>query len=221
MTFNLKAIAGRGYQPRPVSFSGARQGVKRGTRIRREWGWSESGLEDLLGDALYAHAQLRGRFESQRWIKLPRGAGPVWARPDFAFEEKRLVVEADGPLHFHPDALDYDAERSRRLAIIGWRVERFTYRQIEQHADQCAERVARVLRGENLLPILTAPRPPAGSEYRLTLPPGRMIGLGPVIAWRGNGRLAHKKAQARAASKPPAVARIARWLRGLFRRTSG
>ena len=221
MAVNVKVIAGRGGHPRSASFCGAREGVKRGTRIRRVWGWSESGLEDLLGDAMHAHPKLRGLFESQRWIRLPKGSTPAWARVDFAVEVARLVVEADGPMHFHPDAVDYDAHRTELLRQMGWRVKRFPYRQIELAPETCAQNVVRILRGEALLPILTAPKPPPGSLCKLELPVGRIIGLGPVIAWRGSGGLPHKNAQPRPAAQPPAVARVARWLRGLFRRTRG
>jgi very-short-patch-repair endonuclease len=66
-------------------------------------------------------AQLRDRrlggakFRKQMWL-----AGYV---ADFACPEARLVVEADGSQH--ADNAEYDAERERAFARLGWRTLRF------------------------------------------------------------------------------------------------
>lgn len=41
---------------------------------------------------------------------------------DFACLEARLIVEIDGASHDIADQIEYDAERMRILAALGWRV---------------------------------------------------------------------------------------------------
>jgi hypothetical protein len=50
---------------------------------------------------------------------------------DFVWRDRRLVVEVDGyAYHRSPTAFEGDRERDVRLQIAGWRVLRFTWRQI-------------------------------------------------------------------------------------------
>jgi hypothetical protein len=73
---------------------------------------------------------------------------------DFAWREPRLVVETDGLAHHGTRA---SAERDRRrdavLAIAGWRVQRFTWRQVTDEPAAVAAVVRRLL-GD------AAPEPP-------------------------------------------------------------
>lgn len=58
--------------------------------------------------------------------QLPLDGGRI--RADFAWPEARLVVEVDGA-RWHPDA-PRDQARDNRLAVLGWRVLRFTWGQV-------------------------------------------------------------------------------------------
>jgi very-short-patch-repair endonuclease len=94
--------------------------------------------------------QLRGRrfagfkFRKQMWL-----AGYV---ADFACPEARLVVEADGSQH--SDNPEYDAERERAFASLGWRTLRFWNNEIMENLDG----VLTVI--ENALPSPSRPASP-------------------------------------------------------------
>lgn len=72
-------------------------------------------------------------------------------RGDFAVinDNARLFVEVDG-YAFHDatrDQLEHDRQRDRFLMARGWRVARFTGREVWKDADRCADDVAAILRG--------------------------------------------------------------------------
>ena len=63
---------------------------------------------------------------------------------DFVWPDKRLVVETDGhAVHGTRFAFERDRRRDQRLLLEGWRVARFTWRQL---ADRPAE-VGRTVTG--------------------------------------------------------------------------
>jgi very-short-patch-repair endonuclease len=88
------------------------------------------------------------RAESERRLTaLLRGAGVSGWRvnvpisdddgvigiADIAFDRERLVVEVDGwAYHSSPDRFQRDRERQNRLMRAGWRVLRFTWRDVTQ-----------------------------------------------------------------------------------------
>jgi very-short-patch-repair endonuclease len=52
---------------------------------------------------------------------------------DFVWRDRRLIVEVDGyAYHRSPGAFERDRERDVRLEMAGWRVLRFTWRQVTQ-----------------------------------------------------------------------------------------
>ncbi len=64
------------------------------------------------------------------WIPFPDGGG---AEADFVWHEQRLVVEADGrDVHATRRAFEHDRRRDQRLTLLGWRVVRFTWRQLTE-----------------------------------------------------------------------------------------
>jgi very-short-patch-repair endonuclease len=63
-----------------------------------------------------------------RWIPFPAGGG---AEADFVYERQRLIVEVDGrDPHTTRRAFEADRRRDQQLALLGWRVIRFTWRQL-------------------------------------------------------------------------------------------
>jgi hypothetical protein len=93
----------------------------------------------LGGDPRITRSELEERFLAlcgaagvpaprvNAWIDLPGGAIEV----DFAWPAQQLVVETDGhEAHGTRLAFERDRERDRRLVLAGWRVVRFTWRQV-------------------------------------------------------------------------------------------
>jgi very-short-patch-repair endonuclease len=66
---------------------------------------------------------------------------------DFLFAAARLVVETDGfRYHRTRAAFERDRERDQELAVAGYRVLRFTYRQIVEDAAVVAKTLSHVAR---------------------------------------------------------------------------
>ncbi len=62
------------------------------------------------------------------WIAYPDGGG---AEADFLWRRQRLVVEVDGrDVHTTRRAFHSDRRRDQQLMLLGWRVVRFTWRQV-------------------------------------------------------------------------------------------
>lgn len=62
------------------------------------------------------------------WIPFPDGGG---AEADFLWRAQRLVAEVDGRgVHTTRRAFEADRRRDQRLTLLGWRVVRFTWRQV-------------------------------------------------------------------------------------------
>jgi predicted transcriptional regulator of viral defense system len=68
------------------------------------------------------------RPDVNAWIPYPGGGG---AEADFLWREQQLVVEVDGrDVHTTRRAFEHDRRRDQRLMLAGWRVVRFTWRQV-------------------------------------------------------------------------------------------
>ena len=77
------------------------------------------------------------------WIALDGGHG---LEVDFCWPEQRLVVETDGAtFHRTARALENDAARDRSLTLEGWRVVRFTDRQVSEDPVRVAAQLRRLL----------------------------------------------------------------------------
>jgi hypothetical protein len=86
------------------------------------------------------------------WIPYPAGGG---AEGDFVWRAERLDVEVDGRgVHATRRAFEHDRRRDQRLTMLGWRVVRFSWRQVMSEPATVAE----VLR--ELLPTRRAARSP-------------------------------------------------------------
>lgn len=65
---------------------------------------------------------------------------------DFYCASAKLAVELDGSQHFTPEALAYDAERTRILTEYGLFVLRFTNDQIDRHFNDVCSEIDRFIR---------------------------------------------------------------------------
>jgi hypothetical protein len=74
------------------------------------------------------------------WIPYPEGGG---AEADFVWRRHNLIVEVDGrAAHLSPQAFEHDRRRDQRLNLLGWRVVRFSRRQVETEPDRVAATVS-------------------------------------------------------------------------------
>jgi very-short-patch-repair endonuclease len=126
--------------------------IDRVRRLRRDATPAERKLWSALrGSAL-------GGFKFRRQQRL----GPFVA--DFACQSARLVIEVDGDSHAHQ--IDYDAQRAEFLAKEGYRVLRFTNRDVMENL----EGVCRAI--EAALGIDPSPSHAAAPRGPLPLPQG-------------------------------------------------
>lgn len=64
---------------------------------------------------------------------------------DFACPEHRIVIEIDGSGHGRAETVVSDAERSRRLAVLGWVVLRFWNDDVVKDIDGVCTHILRVI----------------------------------------------------------------------------
>jgi len=65
---------------------------------------------------------------------------------DFMWRRERLIVETDGHgVHGTRRAFERDRERDQRLMLAGWRVLRFTWRQVTREPDRVADTLRALL----------------------------------------------------------------------------
>ena len=76
---------------------------------------------------------LRNRKMAERKWRRQEPIGPYFA--DFACRDARLAVELDGSQHGEPDNLEYDEERTAFIEARGWRVLRFSNREVLLETD--------------------------------------------------------------------------------------
>ena len=114
-------------KPRPRTLGGQRDWsaspishLERRKQLRRE----ATAAERKLWSAL-RNNQLGVKFRRQHPV------GPYIA--DFYSREAHLVVEVDGPGHFEPEQIQYDAERDAYMRQLGLDVLRFTNHDIERN----------------------------------------------------------------------------------------
>lgn len=79
---------------------------------------------------------------------------------DFACLQKMLVVEIDGG--YHDNVVDDDLKRQKHLEALGWKVIRFTDKEVEEDAEAVVRAIARELN----LPYEFKPRASTGSGMK-------------------------------------------------------
>ncbi len=79
------------------------------------------------------------------WIAYPDGSG---AEADFLWRSARLIAEVDGrDVHATRHAFEHDRRRDQRLMMLGWRVARFTRRQVLEEPAAAAAALVALLGG--------------------------------------------------------------------------
>lgn len=102
-------------------------------RKAMEMAMAPTQLEMLLGNRLAA--VISGRVEVRKQFLI---AGYI---VDFYIPCFKLAIEADGPHHMNTKR--YDDERDARLALLGVRTKRFTYKFLRHHMTEMIDREIR------------------------------------------------------------------------------
>ncbi|RFZ90801.1 endonuclease domain-containing protein [Mucilaginibacter conchicola] len=92
--------------------------------------------------ALLRDRQLNGyKFLRQHPIYVRSALGRCeFYIPDFYCDKKKLVIEADGPVHLYKK--DYDKNRDKVLADLGLKILRFTNQEIEDDIEAVLKRIS-------------------------------------------------------------------------------
>jgi very-short-patch-repair endonuclease len=111
--------------------------------------------ERALGEAVSDSKLERRMGELLRRAELPAAvfhyavhtpAGLFLAEVDFAYPELKLAIEVDGfEVHGTPRAMAKDFVRQNGLVPYGWRVLRFTWRQVTREPEMVAAAIRRTL----------------------------------------------------------------------------
>jgi hypothetical protein len=122
-------------------------------RILRDWR-----AIDSTGPDTRTNPDLRSGLEARLLALIAAGGLPTPACncpieaggkrfvADFLWPEQRLIVETDGKhVHGHALAFERDRLRDRLLQLDGYRVIRFTYRQVEREPDAVVAAIGRLL----------------------------------------------------------------------------
>ena len=118
---------------------------------------SQTTSEGLLWSVLRAKQLCGLKFRRQHPIE-------PWI-VDFACPPKMLVVEVDGG--YHDNVVDDDLKRQKHLEALGWKVIRFTDKEVEEDAEAVARAIARELN----LQYEFKPRTATGSGMKNTKAP--------------------------------------------------
>jgi very-short-patch-repair endonuclease len=129
--------------------------VKRGSGAEA----TGSDLEQLMTRILKRAGLPRPQLQFA--IKLRNGK---WVRVDFAYAEQKIAIEVDGYLwHSSHSVFQLDRMRQNGLVEIGWRVLRYTWRDLTDRPDVVAAEVAAMLEvpiGETVVGRLIVPTEP-------------------------------------------------------------
>lgn len=107
-------------------------------------GHTRNDLEALLV-SLCRQAQLPLPSALNAWMTLPDGRQ---IQPDAVWHDHMLIVEVDGfETHGTRTAFEADRIRDAELQILGWRVLRTTWRQLEREPQGFVDRLGRLLGG--------------------------------------------------------------------------
>ena len=125
-----------------------REPVERARSLRKTHTVSEALLWSVLRARQLCGLKFRRQHPIQPWIV------------DFACPQQMLVVEIDGG--YHDNVVENDLKRQKHLESMGWKVIRFSDKDVEEDA----EAVARAIATELNLEYEYSPRKATGSGMR-------------------------------------------------------
>jgi len=84
-----------------------------------------------------------------QWISIDGGS----VQADLLWPRQKLIVEMDGHrFHGNRHAFEHDRDRDQRLVLAGYRVVRFTWRQITRESAKVGRRIIELLDNPPSLP---------------------------------------------------------------------
>ena len=110
---------------------------------RSRWdGSTQSDLEDLFRKVLDRLNVPIGMSQ----FRIVDETGTFVGRPDFAYPERRLVIELDGE-RFHTDRMAFrnDRRRQNRFELLGWRVLRYTWWDLTNRPEDVGDEIRTAL----------------------------------------------------------------------------
>jgi len=108
---------------------------------------AESDLETLLAQVI----RDSGLPPPVRQFLIAVGGRQI--RIDFAYPEQRIAIESDGfSVHGSRSSFESDRERQNLLALDGWTILRFTWRQICENPLAVAEQIRQALLNSRIEP---------------------------------------------------------------------
>ena len=109
---------------------------------RLEWqGLTESDLEDLFRRVVASSRVLMPRPQYTLHDELDR----FICRADFAYVEEKALIELDSEkYHMDPATFARDRDKQNRAMALGWRVYRFTWRQLVESPDEVLTVLAQI-----------------------------------------------------------------------------
>ena len=123
---------------------------ERARELRRD----PSRAEKLCWELIRAHRMEGIKFRRQHPI------GPYFA--DFVCASKGLVIEIDGD--HHADKAEADARRTAVMGSLGWRVMRFSAREVAQNPEGIWAAIQSLVNDGASPPLLASP-PSGGEEH--------------------------------------------------------
>jgi very-short-patch-repair endonuclease len=118
-------------------------------KLCRQFRKNPTDTEAWLWQCLRKH-QLGSKFRRQHPI------GRYIA--DFYCNEYQLIIEIDGGIHLKKDQKLYDDSRQENLEAQGYRVMRFTTREVENNPQEILEKISKALSPN---PLVDKPSPPS------------------------------------------------------------
>ncbi len=103
-------------------------------------GITRSDLEDLFVDFIHHERLPMPELNVNVWL------GDRWIEADCLWRRQRVIVEVDSRgVHDTQGSFESDRARDRALQVLGWRVIRITWRQLQHEADAIAADLRRLL----------------------------------------------------------------------------
>lgn len=133
----IKIVPIRDIQPNKKSrFNSANQLIIKESSVKNTGDLQESPLEDLLYSALSSNTKA---------LMIPQFSIGNY-RADFAIPSKKVVIEVDGhDYHSSPEQKLHDSKRDRFMVSQGWRVLRFTGREVYHDVEAVVKEIEGII----------------------------------------------------------------------------